>query len=180
MTTKKYDEALSQNPGRIIVVHCHTCDFDYDVREVTDEVQHTHALHVMAFTCPKGHRDENRRLWKDSQEQEQSELARLNAEVRADLEKSARVATTEPELGRGRCPNGHDSSLPPRLPELIFETCGHYSTEATWNEFCITCGIRHAAFRIYWRGYEGRFGSRVNSPKNYCGYCGAKMSSVGA
>ena len=65
MTTKRYDEALSQNPGKIIVVHCDTCDFDYDVREVTDEVQHPHALHVMAFTCPKGHLDEARRLWKE-------------------------------------------------------------------------------------------------------------------
>jgi hypothetical protein len=83
--TKKYDEALSQFPGYIIVVRCNKCDCDYDVREVTDEVQHQHALHVMAFTCPKGHRTENRRLWKESQEQEKSELARLNAEVEADL-----------------------------------------------------------------------------------------------
>lgn len=87
MVTQKYDEGLAQNPGKIIVVHCDTCDFDYDVREVSDELQHPHALHVMAFTCPKGHREENRRLWKDCQEHAKSELARLIAEVGADLEK---------------------------------------------------------------------------------------------
>jgi hypothetical protein len=81
MTTKKYDQALSQNPGKVIVVYCDLCDFDYDVREVADEVQHLHALHVMAFTCPKGHREESRRLFKDAQEQEIAELARLYAEV---------------------------------------------------------------------------------------------------
>jgi hypothetical protein len=63
MTNKNCDEALSQFPGKIIVVHCDTCDVDYDVREVTNEVQHPHALHVMAFTCPKGHHSEGRRLW---------------------------------------------------------------------------------------------------------------------
>jgi hypothetical protein len=85
-------------------------------------------------------------------------------------------ATAEPELGERWCPNGHDSSLPPRLPELIFFACGHYlSTEFTWNEFCITCGIRHVAFRIFWRGYEGRLGGRVHNSKNFCGFCGAKM-----
>jgi hypothetical protein len=52
--TIKYDYALSQFPGKIIVVHCDTCDIDYDVREVTNEVQHLHALHVMAFDCPEG------------------------------------------------------------------------------------------------------------------------------
>ncbi|MGA8492834.1 MAG: hypothetical protein WB711_20600 [Terriglobales bacterium] len=50
--TTKYDYALSQFPGKIIVVHCDTCDVDYDVREVTNEVQHSHALHVMSFDCP--------------------------------------------------------------------------------------------------------------------------------
>jgi hypothetical protein len=63
--TTKYDYALSQFPGKIIVVHCDTCDVDYDVREVTNEVQHAHALHVMSFDCPKGHRSEARRLWKE-------------------------------------------------------------------------------------------------------------------
>jgi hypothetical protein len=88
-------------------------------------------------------------------------------------------STADPELGEGRCPNGHDSSLPPPLPELSFEACRHYRpTAATWNEFCITCGVRHVAFRIYWRGHEGRYGGRVNNPKNYCGYCGAKMVTV--
>lgn len=65
MTNQKYDEALSQFPGKIIVVHCETCEVDYDVREVANEVQHPHALHVMAFTCPKGHHSEARRLWKE-------------------------------------------------------------------------------------------------------------------
>lgn len=63
--TTKYDYALSQVPGKIIVVHCGTCDVDYDVREVTNEVQHPHALHVMSFDCPKGHHSEARRLWKE-------------------------------------------------------------------------------------------------------------------
>ena len=90
-------------------------------------------------------------------------------------------ATAEPEQGEWRCPNGHDSSLPPRLPELIFEACGHYRpTVATWNEFCITCGIRHIAFAIYRRGYESRFVGRANNSKNYCGYCGAKMVNARA
>lgn len=71
-------------------------------------------------------------------------------------------STADPELGEGRCPNGHDSSIPTRLPELIFEACPHYRpTAATWNEFCITCGVRHVAFRIYWCGHEGRYGGRV-------------------
>jgi len=61
----KYDYALSQFPGKIIVVRCDTCEVDYDVREVTNEVQHLHALHVMSFDCPKGHHSEARRLWKE-------------------------------------------------------------------------------------------------------------------
>ena len=83
-------------------------------------------------------------------------------------------STTDPELGDLRCPNGHDSVIPPRCPALMFVACRHYSTEATWNEFCITCGIRHAPFRIYWRSYR-MDGQGRQSPKNYCGYCGAKM-----
>jgi hypothetical protein len=90
-------------------------------------------------------------------------------------------ATADPELGELRCPNGHDSSLPPRLPELIFKACGHYRPiVATWNEFCITCGVRHAAFRIYWPGQEGRCRGRVHIPKKFCGYCGARMATVRA
>jgi hypothetical protein len=27
----------------------------------------------------------------------------------------------DPELGEWRCPNGHDSSIPPKLPELMFK-----------------------------------------------------------
>ena len=50
----KYDDALSQNPGRIIVVRCNTCGVDYDVRFVSNEVQHKGANHVMSFDCPKG------------------------------------------------------------------------------------------------------------------------------
>jgi hypothetical protein len=62
--------------------------------------------------------------------------------------------TAEPELGELRCPNGHDSAIPPRCPVLMFVTCWHYSSQATWNEYCITCGIRHAPFRIYWYSYR--------------------------
>ena len=84
-------------------------------------------------------------------------------------------ATTDPELGEPRCPNGHDSGIPPRCPALMFVTCWHYSTQATWNEYCIMCGVRHAPFRIYWHSI--RMDGKVVGPKNYCGYCGAKMIS---
>jgi hypothetical protein len=87
-------------------------------------------------------------------------------------------ATAEPELGEWRCPNGHDSSIPPRCPALMFVACGHYATEATWNEFCITCGVRDVPLAIYWRAYP--MAGRVQSPKNCCGYCGAKMVTVRA
>jgi len=66
MNIKKYEEALSQNPGKIIVVHCDKCDVDYDVREVTNEVQHPYANHVTSFDCPRGHRSEARRVWKQA------------------------------------------------------------------------------------------------------------------
>jgi hypothetical protein len=92
--------------------------------------------------------------------------------------KSGTIETTapliaDPELGDLRCPNGHDSAIPPRCPVLIFVACAHYNTEATWNEFCITCGVRHAPLAIYWRSY--RMDGQVQLAKNYCGYCGAKM-----
>jgi len=83
--------------------------------------------------------------------------------------------TADPELGEPRCPNGHDSAVPPRCPELLFVACWHYSTQATWNEFCITCGARHVPFRIYWHGF--RITDNAVGPKNYCGFCGAKMVS---
>src|ERR1019366_5313977 len=35
-------------------------------------------------------------------------------------------ATAEPELGEWRCPNGHNSAIRPRLPEVMFHACGHY------------------------------------------------------
>jgi hypothetical protein len=84
----KYDNALSQFPGGIIVVRCDTCGVDYDVRVVSNEVQLSGANHVIFFDCPKGHHCEARRLWKESQEQEKSELAELYAEVRADLDRA--------------------------------------------------------------------------------------------
>lgn len=84
-------------------------------------------------------------------------------------------ATTDPELGEPRCPNGHDSAMPPRCPALMFATCHHYSTDATWNEYCITCGVRHEPFMIYWHFY--RMDGNAVSPKNYCGFCGATMVS---
>ena len=81
----------------------------------------------------------------------------------------------EPELGEPRCPNGHDSRIPPQCPALMFVACQHYSTEVSWNEYCITCGVRHASFRIYWHSF--RMDGPVQLAKNYCGYCGAKMVS---
>ena len=92
---------------------------------------------------------------------------------------AAAAATADPELGERRCPNGHDSSSPTPLPALIFTACGHYGIEATWNEFCIACGARHAPLAIYWRAYR-LADHRVQGPKNYCGYCGAKMVTVRA
>ena len=44
-------------------------------------------------------------------------------ELSATIETAA-PATADPELGEWRCPHGHDSSIPPRLPELSFEACG--------------------------------------------------------
>jgi len=83
-------------------------------------------------------------------------------------------ATVDPELGERRCPNGHNSALRPRLPEVMFHACGHYrSTVITWNEFCITCGVRHAPFSIYWDSY--RMDSPMHNRKHYCEYCGANM-----
>jgi hypothetical protein len=80
---------------------------------------------------------------------------------------------TDPELGELLCPNGHNSAIPPTCPALMFVACHHYSTEVTWNEFCILCGVPHAPFRIYWRLY--RIDGQEVRPKNCCGYCGAKM-----
>jgi hypothetical protein len=85
---------------------------------------------------------------------------------------AAAYEVTDPELEEWRCPNGHDSSIPPKLPELMFLACGHYPTPTSWNEFCITCGVRHEPFRIQWRSY--RIAGPVRNPKHYCGYCGAK------
>jgi len=84
--------------------------------------------------------------------------------------------TREPGLSEFRCPNGHDSSIPPSRPALMFAACRHYTTEATWNEFCVTCGTRHAPFAIYWREYSGGGQYvRLHVKRNYCGYCGVKM-----
>ena len=91
---------------------------------------------------------------------------------------AAAYEDNDPELGEWRCPNGHESSLPPKLPELMYWACGHYATEVTWNEFCISCGARHEAFRIYWHTY--RMAGRVQNSKNYCGYCGARMVDLRA
>ena len=81
--------------------------------------------------------------------------------------------TAEPELGEPRCPNGHDSRIPPRCPALMFVPCWHYGSQATWNEFCIACGVRHAPFRIYWHSF--RMDDQRVPAKSYCGFCGAKM-----
>ena len=62
--TTRYDNALAHFPARLSSFTV-TCDVDYDVTEVTNEVQHPHALHVMSFDCPKGHNSEARRLWKE-------------------------------------------------------------------------------------------------------------------
>lgn len=87
------------------------------------------------------------------------------------------IADTEPDLNEWRCPNGHNSAIRPRLPELMFHACSHYRpTVITWNEFCITCGVRHEPFKVYWDFYR-RDSPRYNR-KNYCGYCGAKIVNL--
>jgi hypothetical protein len=92
---------------------------------------------------------------------------------------AAAYKANDPELGEWRCPNGHNSAIRPRLPEVMFHACGHYRpTVITWNEFCITCGVRHAPFRIYWHSY--RVDSLMHNPKHYCGYCGARMVNLRA
>ena len=83
---------------------------------------------------------------------------------------TAAPATTEPEPDEPRCPNGHDSAIPPRCPALMFVACHHYSIDATWNEFC---GARREPYMIY-RDFHCMDDKAVG-PKNYCGYCGAKM-----
>jgi hypothetical protein len=93
----KYDYALSQNPGKIIVVRCDACGVDYDVRLVSNEVQHPNANHVMSFDCPKGHHREARRTWKAFQAEEELEPAEPNAEVRAELKKYVEEPTPKPE-----------------------------------------------------------------------------------
>jgi hypothetical protein len=57
----------------------------------------------------------------------------------------------------------------------MFVSCGHYYQRVTWNEFCVTCGIKHKPYRIYWHKHDPK---RAGIPKNYCGYCGAKMIAV--
>ena len=85
-------------------------------------------------------------------------------------------ANTEPEIREPRCPNGHNSTIPPRCPALMFVACLHYNTQATWNEFCITCGVRHVPFRIYWHSFlMDDLG--VRAVKNYCGFCGTTMAT---
>lgn len=60
-------------------------------------------------------------------------------------------ATTEPELGEWRCPNGHDSAIRPRLPELMFHACGHYHpTVITWNEFCLLSDSQWNTLGVPW------------------------------
>jgi hypothetical protein len=87
-------------------------------------------------------------------------------------------ATAEPELGEWRRPNGHDSAIPPKCPALMFVSCGHYAIKTTWNEFCISCGVRHEPFRIYWDSFRNAGTEQI--PKNYCGFCGAKMVNLRA
>ena len=58
----KHDRFFREHPGKTIVVRCHVCGKDYDVRTARGEVQHPAALHAMRFTCPGGQRYESRRL----------------------------------------------------------------------------------------------------------------------
>jgi hypothetical protein len=84
----------------------------------------------------------------------------------------------DPELGELLCPNGHHSAISPKCPALMFVACRHYSTEATWNEFCIVCGVHHVPLAIYWRSY--RMDGKGVGLKRHCGFCGAKMATVRA
>ncbi len=39
----------------------------------------------------------------------------------------------DPELGEWRCPNGHDSAIPPKCPALMFVSCCHYAIKSTFT-----------------------------------------------
>jgi hypothetical protein len=98
--------------------------------------------------------------------------------IETTIPATAEPTPIDPELGKHRCPNGHDSAAPPDYPAVMFVACGHYSPGivATWNEFCITCGKRHVPLTIYWRRYSSHGPpTRALNPKHFCGYCGAKM-----
>lgn len=106
-------------------------------------------------------------------------MGQAEGEVKSGAVEATALLIADPQLGEPRCPNGHDSRIPPQCPALMFVTCWHYSSQATWNEFCITCGVRHAPFKIYWHFYR-MDDLGVRCIKNYCGFCGAKMVSGSA
>jgi hypothetical protein len=51
-----------KNFGLGYMLRCSQCGIDYDRREVIEHGSHPGALHVARFTCPRGHRTENRRI----------------------------------------------------------------------------------------------------------------------
>ena len=75
----------------------------------------------------------------------------------------------DPELGEPRCPNGHNSAIPPQCPALMFIACHHYNTRVSWNEFCITCGVRPADRH---RPFHGRTLAKCPTPRTGRRYVG--------
>jgi hypothetical protein len=66
--------------------------------------------------------------------------------MKSEVIGTASLATADPELGDWQCPNGHNSAIRPRLPEVMFHACGHYHpTVITWNEFVVS-DMRRSGF----------------------------------
>jgi hypothetical protein len=68
----------------------------------------------------------------------------------------------DPELGEWRCPNGHDSSIPPKLPELMFKACGHSRLEGSGRQARLIAELlqfrvlRLASFRMGFKSLTAR------------------------
>ena len=45
----------------------------------------------------------------------------------------------DPASGKLRCPNGHDSAIPPRCPALMFVACRHHGSDLERVLHCVWC-----------------------------------------
>ena len=82
-------------------------------------------------------------------------------------------ATVDPELGERRCPNGHNSALRPRLPEVMFHACGHYrpTVSGTSSALRVVSDMR----RLVSTGTLIAWIVPCTTASTTCRYCGAKM-----